>query len=86
MRHFTALVGADNQPIPFHFSEVLGQHFLRCLRKKSAQFAGPYWAFLESAEDADFPFSLKQRQRKSNGVLLLRRNPVRFLRSFFRGL
>ncbi len=78
MRDFPAHVGADDESVAFHFSEVLGQHFLRCLREESAQVTGPHRTFLKPAENADFPFSLNQRQRKSDRGLLPRRKLAAF--------
>lgn len=71
MRHFPAHVGSSDDSIPFHLTEVLGQHFLRRIWEESAKFAGPCRTFLKSAKNADFPFSLNQRQCKSDRGLFL---------------
>nr|WP_243648061.1 hypothetical protein [Acidipila rosea] len=71
MRYFPAQVGANDQPIPFHLAEVLGQHLLRRLREESAKFAGPRRPLLKPTKNANLPFSLKQRQRKSDRGLFL---------------
>ena len=78
MRYFPAHVGANDESILFHFPKVLGQHLLRRLREESAQVAGPRRTFLKPAEYADFPFSLNQRQRKSDRGLFLRRKLAAF--------
>ena len=72
MRYFPAHVGANDEFIPFHLAEMLGQHLLRCLREESAQFAGSCRTFLKSAKNADFPFPLNQRQRDADRRLFLR--------------
>jgi len=56
--HFSAQIGANDESIPFHLAEVLGQHLLRCLRKQAPQVSAQRRVFLKSAEDADLPFSL----------------------------
>ena len=78
MRHFPAHVCADNESVAFHFPEVLGQHLLRRLREESVQFAGPRWPFLKPTKNSNLPFSLNQRQRKSDRGLFLRRKLAAF--------
>jgi hypothetical protein len=86
MGYIAALVCADDQSIPFHLAEVLGQHLLRCPWKQSVQFAGPRWPFLKSAENANFPFSLNQLQRKSDRSLFLSRKLAAFRNGMMSGL
>ena len=78
MGYFAAQVGADDESILFHLAEVLGQHLLRRLREESVQFAGPRWPFLKPTKNSNLPFSLNQRQRKSDRGLFLRRKLAAF--------
>ena len=71
MGYFPAQIGADDESIALHLAKMLGQHLLRCLRKESSQLAKPHRAFVKSAEDANFPFSLNQCQRRSDRGLFL---------------
>ena len=86
MRYFPAQIGADDESVAFHFSEVLDQHLLRRLREKSAQVSESRWPFLKPRENADLPFSLNQRQRKSDRGLFLRRKRVAFRNCMVCGL
>ena len=70
MRYFPAQIGADDQSIPFHLAEVLGQHLLRRLREESVQFAGPRWPFLKPTKNSNLPFSLNQRQMERDGLII----------------
>jgi hypothetical protein len=78
MRHFPVHVCADDDPVALHFPEALGQHFFRRLREESVQFAGPRWPFLKPTKNANLPFSLNQRQRKSDRSLFLSRKLAAF--------
>jgi hypothetical protein len=78
MGYFAAQVGADDDPVALHFPEVLGQHFFRRPRVESVQFAGPRWPFLKPTKNANLPFSLNQRQRKSDRSLFLSRKLAAF--------
>lgn len=86
MRHFPAQVGANDESIALHLAEVLGQHLLRRLREESVQFAGPRRPLLKSAKNANLPFSLNQRQRKSDRDLFLGRKLAALRRRLLCGL
>ena len=78
MRYFPCQIGADDESVALHLAEVLGQHLLRRMREESVQFAGPCWPFLKPTKNANLPFSLNQRQRKSDRGLFLRRKLAAF--------
>lgn len=56
-------LGANDEPVPFHPTEMLIEHLLRDRPHSSFEFPNPNRAILKLAEDRDSPFPLNQCDR-----------------------